>query len=121
MPFGDSITEWDCRLDAYTDGNDKPVAPGTPNAFVVAPGGYRGYLAEMLTADSLPFDFVGSRYKCGNHEGYSGQTIEFLSGVATESLARHRPDLVLFMGGTNDFFARARVTRTNCGGSHAHV
>ena len=101
MPFGDSITEWDCRLDAYTDASDMPVSPGTPNAFVVAPGGYRGYLASMLAADGTAFDYVGSRYLCGNHEGWGGRTIEFLSSVAHEALERHRPDLVLFMGGTN--------------------
>eukprot|EP00966_Prymnesium_polylepis_P287923 6650037-Prymnesium_polylepis.1 len=104
MPLGDSITEWDCRLDAYTDANDTPVAPGTHGAFVVAPGGYRGFLAEMLAEDGVAFDFVGSRYKCGNHAGWSGRTIEFLSTIAADALARHRPDVVLFMGGTNDFY-----------------
>ena len=24
MPMGDSITEWDCRMDGYTDRFDKP-------------------------------------------------------------------------------------------------
>jgi lysophospholipase L1-like esterase len=104
MPMGDSITEWDCRMEGYTDRFDKPVAPNTAGAFVSALGGYRGFLGLMLTADELAFDFVGSRYSCGNHEGWGGRTIEFLAGIAEDALARHRPDLVLFMGGTNDFF-----------------
>ena len=96
---------WDCRLDAWTDENDKPVAPGTPGAYLVAPGGYRGYLAEMLQQQpNVTFDFVGGRYLCGNHEGFSGNTIAQLSGYATDAMHKHQPDVVLFMGGTNDFF-----------------
>ena len=109
MPFGDSITEWDCRLDAFTDASDRPVAPNTPGAFVVAPGGYRGYLSAKLSADGIAHDLVGSRYRCGNHEGYSGRTIEWLSGVANRSITLHGPDIVCFMGGTNDFFFDAPV------------
>lgn len=106
MPMGDSITEWDCRLDAYTDANDAPVAPGTAGAFVVAPNGYRGYLGGMLADAGVSFDFVGSRHdRCGsNHEGWGGRTIEFLGGVAADAVSRHRPDSVLFMAGTNDFY-----------------
>ena len=47
-----------------------PVA--APGQWVVAPGGYRGYLADMLNSDGVAFDYVGSRYKCGNHEGWGG-------------------------------------------------
>lgn len=124
MPMGDSITEWDCRLDAYTDVNDKPAAPAVvgrypvaaPGEWVVAPGGYRGYLAAMLSSNGTSFDMVGSRYMCGNHEGWGGRTIEFLSGIAGDAITRHQPDVVLFMGGTNDFFF-APPTGTNATGA----
>ena len=85
MPLGDSLTEFDCRLNAYTTADDKPifqpldtvpaVAPfGTGTFFVVAPGGYRGYLAELLgDPKRLPLGaanpswcYVGRNFGCGS-------------------------------------------------------
>jgi lysophospholipase L1-like esterase len=129
MPFGDSITVFDCRLNAYTTADDRPVFQPLetipafsiyPNGtyFVVARGGYRGYLGEMLgdpallpesTEEgvelSLPaWSFVGSQFLCGAHEGHAGQTVAWLSNITTSTMTLHQPDVVLFMAGTNDFF-----------------
>ena len=112
MPMGDSLTVFDCRLNAFTSDADRPIfAPlnATPSIlgypvgsyWVVAPGGYRGYLAQMLRDDARapPTAFVGSQFTCGAHEGYSGETIEWLAGVTPTSVARYRPDIILLMAG----------------------
>ena len=125
MPLGDSLTEFDCRLNAYTTADDKPIfqpldtvpavepfAAGT--FFVVAPGGYRGYLAELLgdpkqlPQDAIrlpPWSYVGRKFGCGSHEGYSGETIEWLADhVAAGAATAADPDIILLWAGTNDFF-----------------
>ena len=124
MPLGDSLTEFDCRLNAYTTADDKPifqpldtvpaVAPfGTGTFFVVAPGGYRGYLAELLgDPKRLPLGaanpswcYVGRNFGCGLHEGYAGETTEWLAeNVAEAAVTAANPDVILLWAGTNDFF-----------------
>jgi lysophospholipase L1-like esterase len=126
MPFGDSITVFDCRLNAYTTPGDRPVfqpletIPALPplypqgTFFVVARGGYRGYLGQMLSdpamlrrgqTGSMPsWSFVGSQFLCGSHEGHAGQTVSWLGNITTRTMTLHQPDVVLFMAGTNDFF-----------------
>ena len=125
MPLGDSITVFDCRLNAYTSADDRPIftalnatrASGSlyPQGtyFIVAPGGYRGYLGSMLGdparlpegAQALPsWSYVGSQFLCGAHEGHAGETIAWLSNITTDAMARAQPDVVLFQAGTNDFF-----------------
>jgi lysophospholipase L1-like esterase len=125
MPFGDSITVWDCRTNAYTGADDKPIfhalenTPGNaiyPNGtyFIVAPGGYRGHLATQLGDPALngagasgagpAWSFVGSSFLCGAHEGYSGETVEWLANRTTDIMTKGQPDIVTFMAGTNDFF-----------------
>ena len=59
MPLGDSLTVFDCRLNAYTSADDRPIfhpLEDTPPIsiyprgafFLNAPGGYRAALARML-------------------------------------------------------------------------
>jgi len=84
MPLGDSITEWQCNNESQ--------------------GGYSNYLGQHLAAGKVPFDFVGSKYGCGNHEGHSGWTIEQLEGIAEGVLSTHQPDIILIQAGTNDLF-----------------
>ena len=83
MPMGDSITEWQCNEESQ--------------------GGYRNYLGNALQG-KISFDFVGSQYGCGNHEGHSGWTIAQLQGIAADVLSTHTPDVVLIQAGTNDLF-----------------
>ena len=125
MPFGDSLTIFDCRLNAFTSADDEPLfqplarIPASSiypqgTFFVVAPGGYRGHLASLMGDPSLypanvqalpAWSYVGREYLCGAHEGYPGATIEWLGEhVATPAVASAQPDIVLFLGGTNDFF-----------------
>ena len=71
-------------------------------------------LAELLGdpkrlprgARQLPaWSYVGSQYLCGNHEGYSGETVEWLSQHAVpRAITAYEPDVVLLLAGTNDFF-----------------
>lgn len=125
MPFGDSITEWMCDMRNYYNENYTAVDPenvpsGTATiaracaavltklagtaVFTSALGGYRGLLGEKLAKANIPFAYVGNQWSCGSHSGYSGQTIEFLSGIAKETMANNDPDIVLYQAGTNDFF-----------------
>ena len=54
---------------------------------------------------SQAWSYVGSQYLCGNHEGYSGETIEWLNEhVVAKAITAYQPDIVLFLAGTNDFF-----------------
>jgi len=84
MPLGDSITEWQCNSESQ--------------------GGYRNFLGQSLIAAKVSFDFVGSNYACGNHEGHSGWTIEQLEGIAEGVLSKHQPDVILIQAGTNVLF-----------------
>ena len=125
MPLGDSLTVFDCRLNAYTSADDRPIfnpLEDTPpisiyprgTFFVNAPGGYRAALARMLGdpkrlpagADEVPaWSYVGSQFLCGAHEGYAGETVEWLAlNVASKAVAKAAPDIVLLLAGTNDFF-----------------
>ena len=98
MPLGDSITQWGCGLIT----ND-PVT----NASLYSMGGFRSFLGNSIRA-ALPrnasFSFVGGRYDCGSHEGYSGITTLGLQGLVAGVLQAHRPDVVLLQAGTNDIF-----------------
>ena len=149
MPFGDSITAWDCRSNAYTSADDRPIFnPLNETAgsslypagtyFVSAQGGYRGLLGARLgdptwegnggsgagaaagagaasgagAALSVPWSFVGSNFLCGAHEGYAGETVEWLANRTTAIVSNAQPDIVLFQAGTNDlFWAPPRGTR----------
>ena len=132
MPFGDSITVFECPLDAYVSaadhaifnplnitsgqndgGNGFPYPPGT--FFLTAQGGYRGFLGKQLAGDTSTgrigptalapaWTFVGSQFECGNHEGYGGETVAWLANRTTAIMTNAQPDIVLFMAGTNDFF-----------------
>ena len=105
MPFGDSITQWGCRLDGYTFANDTAAPPySTEPTWISSPGGYRYYLGNTLSQKKVPFAYVGSEFDCGSHEGHSGWTIEQLAEITEASMSAHRPDVALFMAGTNDFF-----------------
>ena len=126
MPLGDSLTEFGCKLNAYYSPSYEPIfnpLNETPafqeypkgSYFIMAPGGYRGHLAQMLgdptrsrpsDASILPaWTYAGSQYLCGNHEGYSGETIEWLAQhVAHHAVSTQQPDIICLLAGTNDFF-----------------
>jgi lysophospholipase L1-like esterase len=84
MPLGDSITEWQCNNESQ--------------------GGWRNFLGNTMHGAGVVFDFVGSQYGCGNHEGHSGWTAAQLLGIAPASFAAHSPDVILLQAGTNDLF-----------------
>ena len=50
------------------------------------------------------WSYVGSQFLCGSHEGYAGETVEWLGNKTAAIMAAGQPDIVLFMAGTNDFF-----------------
>lgn len=87
MPLGDSLTQ---------GGQHKTSA-------------YRGFLSEMLTADGLNYQFVGSHNWSADsitdgqvmHSGYGGATI-FTLEKELPSMADCDPDIVLLMIGRND-------------------
>ncbi len=92
MPLGDSIT------DGYN-----------------VPGGYRVELEDELLAAGYEFDFVGSRVNGPDsladreHEGHSGLRIDQLARLVDASVARHQPEVVLLMIGTNDVLQGYRL------------
>ena len=131
MPMGDSITQFECGMNAYVSAADHsifnplnqtsgqndhgtglPYPPGT--FFVAAHGGYRDLLGRQLAgqvggkigpASGRPaWTFVGSQFDCGNHEGYGGETVAWLANRTTAIMTNAQPDIVLFQAGTNDFF-----------------
>jgi hypothetical protein len=156
MPFGDSITVFDCRSNAYTSADDRPIFNPlnetvgsslypTGTFFLVGAGGYRGFLGTRLKdpalstlqgtaaagmgtvadrsrmawsstadpftstirpafSDTVAWSYVGSQFLCGAHEGYAGETVEWLANRTTAIVAAAQPDIVLFMAGTNDLF-----------------
>ncbi len=98
MPLGDSITE-----------------AGDP--------GYRGFLYNMLKDNNINIDMVGSRHSDSavvfdsDHEGHGGFTIgpgksladDWTNGkgnimVNIKEYMKTRPDIILLMIGTNDYF-----------------
>lgn len=116
MPLGDSLTVFDCRLNAFTTADDRSIfwsLDTTPpisiypkgTYFVVSPGGYRGYLANLLEKEGIAWSYVGRQFLCGSHEGYAGETLQWLAdNVVTNAVLSARPDIILLLGGTNDFF-----------------
>ena len=94
MPLGDSIT-----------------------AGYNVPGGYRIQLEDLLVAEGYGFDFVGSRSNGPHsladrqHEGHSGLRIDELATLVDVPLARHQPDVVLLLIGTNDMLQRHRLAQ----------
>jgi lysophospholipase L1-like esterase len=85
MPLGDSITEWQCNNESQ--------------------GGWRNYLGNTLISAYFPtWSFVGPRYGCGNHAGYSGWTAAQLMDIVPSAMAAYQPDMVLLQIGTNDLF-----------------
>jgi lysophospholipase L1-like esterase len=97
MPFGDSIT----------DG-------------LGVPGGYRSDLWQMMVADGLRPDFVGSQFggpaplADKDHEGHGGWELGQLDAHAREWVVAARPDVILMHVGTNDLLhnkARAAPAR----------
>ena len=118
MPLGDSLTVFDCRLNAYTNADDRAIfnpLNATPafsifpkgSFWITAQGGYRSHLGSLLSDSSVapPWSYVGRQFTCGSHEGYAGETIEWIQqNVAADAIAAANPDVILFLGGTNDFF-----------------
>jgi lysophospholipase L1-like esterase len=93
MPLGDSIT----------DGSQ-------------VPGGYRIELwRRLVSQDRLAVDFVGSlrngppELGDRDHEGHSGWRIDEVAASVDDWLARHRPEIVLLMIGTNDMLQNHAV------------
>ena len=69
-------------------------------------GGYRIKLDAKLAAAGINGDFVGSLssgpFSDNQHEGYNGQTIDWLALKAHQVVPVHKPDVVLLMAGSND-------------------
>ncbi|MBN1352363.1 T9SS type A sorting domain-containing protein [candidate division KSB1 bacterium] len=88
MPLGNSMTKGD------EDAGSNPV------------GGYRDDLYNLLTDESIDFDFVGSQsagdFGDNNHEGHPGWTADSLINKLNTWLSVYSPDIVLLMIGTND-------------------
>ncbi|HEX9974520.1 MAG TPA: hypothetical protein VGD14_20800, partial [bacterium] len=86
MPLGDSIT--------------KGVTGSS------APGGYRDDLQNMLSDESVVYDFVGSQSTGSgfdpNHEGHDAATVEYIDNNVTTWVSNASPDYVLLLAGTND-------------------
>jgi lysophospholipase L1-like esterase len=121
MPLGDSITAGYmgagmpqcCHATEPTQAEDYSCCQG---------GGYRSVLGALLKPGccswlscgppqsppsdrELRFDFVGSRYHFGDHQGHSGaRIIRILQELQhTRSLELYAPDIILLLAGTNDF------------------
>jgi lysophospholipase L1-like esterase len=69
-------------------------------------GGYRIKLDAKLATAGINADFVGSLSSGpssdNQHEGYNGQTIDWLSLKAHQVVPVHKPDVILLMAGSND-------------------
>jgi hypothetical protein len=90
------------------------VPPAAEDYSCCISGGYRTHLAKLLLylpipalprQDSVDFNFVGSRYIAGDHQGHSGaRIVRILNELqATASLQLYQPDIILLLAGTNDF------------------
>ena len=92
-PIGDSIT-WG-------------IGSSTGNA-------YRGPLWNALNATGYTLDFVGSvrngTTSDPDNEGHSGWRIDQIAGIADNSLATYRPNVVTMMIGTNDLGQNYQVS-----------
>ena len=66
---------------------------------------YGSRLTKEYSSGDTAFDFVGSRYHLGDHQGHSGaRIVRILEELqSTRSLALYVPDIVLLLAGTNDF------------------
>ena len=99
FPLGDSITK---GVTGY-------VSPNEP-----VPGGYRGYLNDLLVQEGVAFTFVGNsktnpslnltKSNQENHEGHPGWVIELLTYNLENWLTslNKSPDIILLMAGTNN-------------------
>lgn len=69
-------------------------------------GGYRIKLDAKLDAAGISADFVGSQhsgpFSDNQHEGYPGQTIDWLIGKSHSVVPTYKPDIILLMAGGND-------------------
>ena len=85
-----------------------PLGDSLTDGQFYAPGGYRIRLWELLEAEGVAVDFVGSEQNGPDtlpdrdHEGHNGWRIDEISEQADAWLALHRPDIILLMIGTND-------------------
>ncbi len=99
MAMGDSITF------GYSGNPDYPAG-----AFGKRFGGYRGILQNELYKSGCGFDFVGRNTFYGEllgdieHEGWPGYKLDDLKIAAESAIPMFRPDVVLFMGGTNNIY-----------------
>lgn len=97
MPLGDSIT--------HGEHGSNPI------------GGFRDDLADLLLAEGINFDLVGTLNDGTNyypfHEGHPGRTAEYLANNITTWLNSTYPDIVLLHIGTNDvnsYFSNTDIT-----------
>lgn len=93
MPLGDSLTE------------GLTVVQGVHTLN----GGYRRHLEELLTAQKIDFDFVGSQTDSDavptihkKHEGHSGWRIQDIDSQIDYWVAPTKPDVILLLLGGND-------------------
>jgi lysophospholipase L1-like esterase len=73
-------------------------------------GSYRYFLEQHFTGNSIPYNFVGSKFSGGpslydrNHEGWDGFTVQDLTAeiIASDTINMFQPDVVLLLIGTNN-------------------
>jgi hypothetical protein len=124
MPLGDSITAGHMGAGmaqcCHAAVNATVKHPAEPEDYSCCQGGgYRTVLGALLkpgccawlSCGTSPvelkarFDFVGSRYLQGDHQGHSGaRIVRILQELQhTRSLELYTPDIILLLAGTNDF------------------
>jgi lysophospholipase L1-like esterase len=114
MPLGDSITEGIAEIPLTPDQNSSyyPHLPNEANLTVWQDRiAYRGKLWDLLKAEGVDVDFVGSKTSGSNyatadfdtnHEGYGGQTSEYIKEHINDWLTLNPADIILLHIGTND-------------------
>lgn len=95
-------------LQAEASGEAIKIMPlGASNTYAMyenprSRGGYRGYLYDMLTADGVPFDFVGldadGDIPDPDHNGYPGRRIDWFTQPVNEAVTSDRMSYEIFSG-----------------------
>ncbi|HNV01574.1 MAG TPA: GDSL-type esterase/lipase family protein [archaeon] len=86
--------------------------------------GYRLQLKNLLTAEGISSDFVGTKSMGGfsdnQHAGYSGKGIGYIQGVVSGGIISNtNPDIVLLMIGANDMWVSVSDDRSPISDSKA--
>jgi lysophospholipase L1-like esterase len=94
------------------------MAMGDSNTYGAVAQSYRQTLADLMSANGLAIEFVGSQvdnrtpgFSNNHHEGYSGWAADdLLNGMngllPMKSVEGLKPDVILLMAGTNEFLVK---------------